>query len=65
MELLAVRHGMVVEPYRGRFLGSGTDVTLSEEGQQETLRLSKALAHLRPARLMVSPLSRARGLPPS
>jgi alpha-ribazole phosphatase len=59
MELLAVRHGMVVEPYRGRFLGGGTDAALCEEGQQETLRLSRALAHLRPARLMVSPLSRA------
>ena len=60
MELLAIRHGTVVESHRSRFLGGGTDVPLSEVGQHETLHLSKALANVRPARLMVSPLRRAR-----
>jgi broad specificity phosphatase PhoE len=60
MKLLAVRHGMVVEEYRGRLLGGGTDAALSDQGRQETVHLSRALSHVRPARLMVSPLSRAR-----
>ena len=54
MELLAVRRHGPSEPYRADFWAAATSPS-SEEGQQETLRLSKTLAHLRPARQWSAP----------
>jgi broad specificity phosphatase PhoE len=59
MDLIAIRHGMVEERFRGRFIGV-TDAPLSEQGREEARRLAAALAGLRPQRVCVSPLQRAR-----
>lgn len=54
-----VRHGSVAA---GDNAYGDLDVPLSELGEVETARAARALASLRPARLVASPLARARAL---
>jgi probable phosphoglycerate mutase len=56
-----VRHGEVDERWSGRAYG-GLDVPLSEHGRRDSARTAAAYARLEPARVISSPLSRARDL---
>ena len=60
-ELWLARHGEVHGDYVGQEYGA-LDVPLSETGKGSSERLADSLATLRPARILSSPLQRARHL---
>jgi len=59
MRLFLIRHGAVQPPRPGMFYG-GSEVPLSDLGQQEARRAGDAMRHRALDRLWASPLSRAR-----
>src|SRR5687767_15840014 len=59
MHILLVRHGETAWNREGRYQGR-TDVPLSPDGEAQVRRLGARLAHVRIARAIASPLSRAK-----
>lgn len=60
-ELILVRHAEVHADWQGKAYGD-LDVPLSAEGEERTREVAEMLAALGPARVLASPLSRARVL---
>lgn len=56
--ILLIRHGEVIDAYRGRFIGK-TDPPLSEEGRAACRTLRGRIAALAPEKFYCSPLRRA------
>lgn len=57
--LILIRHGELPDSCRGRYIGR-SDVSLSEQGLRDCRNLAARFSELRPEKIFVSPMRRAR-----